>query len=65
MDRARQLYPSSSDCLIYFYDLRCPGATESLDLVCDGFGGSAHVEYLDAVHAMLVIRPGGALGAHR
>jgi len=65
MDRANQLYPSSSECLISLYDLQCPRAAGHLDILCDGLGDSAHVEYLDARYAVLVIRPGGALGARR
>ena len=65
MDRTNQLYPSSSECLWFLYDLQCPRAAEHLDLLCDGLGASAHVEYLDARHVVLVIRPGGALGARR
>ena len=66
MDQTKQLHPPSSiKCLFIHYDLRCPGAQERLKLVCDGFGDYAHVEYVDAAHAVLVIRPGGALGARR
>ena len=65
MHQTKQSYPNSSKCLSIHFDLRCPGAKESLNLVCDGFGDYAHVEYVDAAHAVLVILPGGALGALR
>ena len=65
MNRANQLYPSSSECLWFLYDLQCPRAAEQLDILCDGLGDSAQVEYLDARYAVLVLRPGGALGARR
>jgi len=65
MDQTKQLYSNNSKCLSIHFDLRCPGAKERLNLVCDGFGDSAHVEYVDAAHAELVIRPGGALVARR
>ena len=65
MHQTKQSYPNSSKCLFIHFDLRCPGAKERLNLVCDGFGDSAHVEYVDAAHAVLVIRPGGTLGARR
>ena len=65
MNQTRQLNPKSSECLFIRYDLQCPGAKERLNLVCNGFGDSAHVEYVDATHAVLVIWPGGALGARR
>jgi len=61
MDRANRLYPSSYECLIILYDLQFPGKAERLDRECAGWGGSAHVEQLDARYAVLVIRPGGAL----
>jgi hypothetical protein len=63
MHQIKQSYLNSSSCLSIPFDPRCPGAKERLKLVCDGFGDLAHVEYVDAAHAVLVIRPGGALGA--
>jgi hypothetical protein len=65
MDQAEQSYPSSAERLFILYDLHCPGATEHLYTMRDGWGDLAHVEYWDAQYAMLVIRPGGALGACR
>jgi len=63
MKQTKQLNPNSSKGLFIHFDLRCPGARERLYLVCDSFGDYAHIEYVDAAHAVLVIRPGGALGA--
>ena len=63
MHQIKQSYLNSSKCLSIPFDPRCPGAKERVKLVCDGFGDLAHVEYVDAAHAVLVIRPGGALGA--
>jgi len=65
MKQTKQLNPNSSKGLSIPFDPRCPGEKERLHLVCDGFGDAAHIEYLDAAHAELVIRPGGALGARR
>jgi hypothetical protein len=65
MDQAKQFYRSRSECISILYDLHCPSATERLYRVRGGLGDSAHVDYLDARYVVLVIRPGGALGACR
>ena len=56
----RPLYPSSAECLIVLFDLRCPGSEERLTREQDAWCGSASVEGLAEDRAALVIRPGGA-----
>lgn len=65
MDRAHQVYPSSSECMVVLFDLRIPGAAERLGREHAAWRDSADVERLDAAHAVLVMRPGGALRVPR
>ena len=60
MDRANQLYPSSSECIISLYDLQCPGTAESLHREREAWQEQADIEDLDENHSVLILRPGGA-----
>jgi hypothetical protein len=59
------LYPTNSKFLIALFDLRCPGAEQRLRRELAGWCGAAHAEGLVAGRAVLVMRPGGALGLSR
>ena len=61
MDRAKQLYPSSSECMVVLFDHRCPGVADRFRSEWEAWGEDAdNLEYLDANHVILTIRPGGA-----
>jgi hypothetical protein len=65
MNRAKSLYTTERKCLIALFDLRYPGAEQRLRRELAGWRGLAHVERLVAGSAVLVMRPGGALGLSR
>jgi len=51
--------------LLILFDLNDPAAVERLRREQSGWRGFANAEKLDAEHAVLVIRPGAALGESR
>jgi hypothetical protein len=60
MDRAKQLYPSSSECMVVLFDLRLPEAAERLHRERAAWQAQSDVEALDKDHFALTVRPGGA-----
>ena len=60
MDRARQLYPNSSEYLVVLFDLRLPGTAERLHRERAAWQEHSEVETLDQDHFVLIVRPGGA-----
>lgn len=61
MDRTTPLCPIDPRCLTVLFDLRHPGAEERLRRERAGWRGFAEMEWLGSGHAILVMRPGGAL----
>ena len=60
MDRAKQLYPSSSECMLVLFDLRLPETTEWLHRERAAWQEHSDIETLDQDHFVLIVRPGGA-----
>jgi hypothetical protein len=60
MDRAKQLYPSSSECMVVLFDLRLPGTTERLHRERAAWQEQSDIEALDQNHFVLIVQPGGA-----
>jgi hypothetical protein len=60
MDRAKQLYPSSSECIVVLFDLRLPRAAERLYRERAAWQDHSGIEPLDQDHSVLIVRPGGA-----
>ena len=60
-----EFYPEHETEVWILFDFRCQGIANRLRRECSGWCGFANLEKLDAEHAVLVIRPGGALMARR
>ena len=60
MDRAKQLYPSSSECMVVLFDLRLPGTPERLQRERAAWQEHSDIEALDKDHCVLIVRPGRA-----
>ncbi len=60
MDRARQLYPSSSEGMVVIFDLRLPGAAERLHRERAVWQEESDIEALDKDHFVLIVQAGGA-----
>jgi hypothetical protein len=65
MDGMNKLYPTGRTEIRVLFDLRIPGVAERLRREQSGWCGLADIEELEVEHAVLVIRPGGALGVRR
>ena len=57
----RTLYPSSSECMVILFDVRLPGAAESLHGQRAAWQDRSDIEALDKDHFVLIVRTGGAV----
>jgi hypothetical protein len=57
----RQVYDKEISTVVVVFDLQHPGTAERLRRERAGWRGFADVEYLDADHTALIIRPGDAM----
>jgi hypothetical protein len=60
MNRANQLYPNSSECVIVLFDLRLASTAKRLHRERAAWQEQSDIEALDENHFVLVVRPGGA-----
>jgi hypothetical protein len=61
MDRAKQLYPSSSQCMVVLFDLRLPGVADRLHRERAAWQGQSDIEALDENPFALIVKAGGTL----
>lgn len=60
MDRAKQLCPSSSQCMVVLFDLRLPGVADRLHRERATWQGQSDIEALDENVSALIVKAGGA-----
>jgi hypothetical protein len=60
MDRAKQLSPNSSQCMVVLFNLRLPGVADRLHRERAAWQGQSDIEALDENHFALIVKAGGA-----